>query len=44
MFSKSKALIVAANQKDHLYASNVILVSLFLCLINGGHIHFLNIC
>ena len=41
-FSNSEALIVVPNQKDHLSASNVIyLVSLFLCLINGGHTQFL---
>ena len=42
MFRKTKALIVVANQKDHLSASSVIfLVSFFLYLIKSGHTHFL---
>ena len=38
MFSKTKALIVVANQKGHLSASNVIfLLAFFLCLSNDKH-------
>ena len=34
----AKALIVVANQKDHLSASNVIfLLAFFLCLSNNKH-------